>query len=166
MSIFRPNILLNGITDVSKDILKSLDISLLLLDVDNTLAHAKSSSPYDGVTDWLNNIKNDFKVVIVSNNFDKRVSAFAKSLGLKYVALAMKPFPFGFNKALKMFGESRKNAVIIGDQIFTDILGANLLGAKSILLEPTQIDETNGMKIKRLLEKSIREKIKKGQSKN
>lgn len=161
MILFRPTVLLNKITDIKEDLLKNLEISLLLIDIDNTLAHSHSPKPFEGIVEWLDDIKSKgYKIVIVSNNFKKRVSMFAKSLNLPYVSLALKPFPFGFNRATKIFSEHKTHTLVIGDQIFTDVLGANLLGMKSILLEPTQTDETTGMKVRRFLEKSIRAKAR------
>ena len=162
MNLFMPTVLLNSVTNITSDLLKKLDVSLLLVDVDNTLAHSKSPKPFDGVVEWLDDIKKSgYKIVIVSNNFDDRVSKFSIVLNLPYVSLSLKPFPFGFNKAKKIFPDYKDKALVIGDQIFTDIMGANLLRMKSILLEPTQKDETRGMKIRRFFEKPIRAKIRK-----
>ena len=163
MSLLKPTILLKSVTDISVKLLNSLSVDLLLVDVDNTLAHASSPEPFLGVKEWLLEMKNsNFKIVVVSNNFEKRVSKFAKMLDLPFVSLAVKPMPFGFNRAIQMFNVDKAKSVVIGDQIFNDVLGANLIGAKSILLEPTQNDETTAMRIRRKIEKPIRNSIKKG----
>ena len=66
--------------------------------------------------------------------------AFCEKINLPFVAPSLKPLPFGFLKAVKRVDEKKKNVALVGDQIFTDIMGANLSGMKSILLEPIQAE--------------------------
>jgi hypothetical protein len=64
------------------------------------------------------------------------VKAIADSLGFDMVAKALKPLPFGFKSAMKRHGATPSNTAVIGDQMFTDILGGNLLGIKTVLVLP------------------------------
>ncbi len=164
MSLLIPTISVNSLTDIDVNLLKNLNIKLVLLDVDNTLASHGSQEPFEGAIEWTYEVrKNNIQIVIVSNNFKSRVAPFAKKFDLPFTCLSFKPFPFCFNRAKKFIKNyQRDKTIVIGDQIFTDILGANLSHMKSILLNPKENDkETLGISLKRLLEKRIRNKINK-----
>jgi HAD superfamily phosphatase (TIGR01668 family) len=83
-------------------------------------------------------MRKQFVLVIVSNNKPERVAPFANKIGLPFHALAHKPLPGGFWEAGAENRMAAEECVVIGDQIFTDILGANLAGMNCILLEPIQ----------------------------
>ena len=100
--------------------------------------------------------KSGINLVIVSNNSESRIKPFAEKLGLPFVYKSAKPLPKGFIKACKMFGAKTKEAAVIGDQIFTDVLGGNLIGAKVFLTEPTGPETDSFIKFKRRIEKYIR----------
>lgn len=143
MSVFYPTIMLKKITDLTLDILKEQGISALILDVDNTLAPPDSHVPDDGALRWLALMKNaGIELIIASNNTIKRVKPLAKSLGIDYVANSAKPLPIGFSKVAKRMGRDPKGFGVVGDQIFTDVLGGNLFGAKTFLIQPIA-KETN-----------------------
>lgn len=160
MSLLMPTISIDNVTDIDIKLLKSLNVESILLDVDNTLASHGSQEPFDGVIEWSYEIrKQNIKIVIISNNFKSRVAPFAKKFNLPFIYLALKPSPLGFIRAKKFINCKRENTVVVGDQVFTDILGANLSHMKSILLTPRSEKETLGISVKRKLEKRIREKI-------
>ena len=161
MSLLKPTVALRSVTDITPGLLKKLGTDAILLDVDNTLAPPASHIPYDGVTEWIDSIKKcGVHIVICSNNFKKRVKPFSDSLGLDCVSMSLKPLPFGFNRAKRKLREKPQSVLVVGDQIYTDVLGANLAGMKSILLIP--LDEEHGFTImlRRKMEKGIRKKIK------
>lgn len=146
--------------DITVDFLKQNNIDAILLDVDNTVSPPSSKKIYDGVQDWLNKIKDSgIEVIICSNNFKKRVYPFAESIGLDCVAMSLKPLPFGFIRAKRKLSVKPKNALVIGDQIFTDILGARLAGMKSVLLVPQSPDKGKIIKLRRRMELPIRKKL-------
>ena len=139
MSLFFPKVYRRRITDVTAKDLRRLGVSCLLLDVDNTLTTHDAPDLTDEVKEWLAQRQAEgFALVIVSNNRAQRVAPFAEKIGLPYYAHARKPLPFGFRAAAKQAGIRREHCVVIGDQLFTDMLGANLAGIPSILLEPIQ----------------------------
>lgn len=154
LSVLSPNIIVDSITQINESILKNYDIKAVLLDIDNTLSPNNSLKSFDGVDIWLNNIKNmGINIMIISNNNELRVKDFAKALNIDYyISNAKKPHRFGFNKAISMLNINRENILVIGDQIFTDILGANLVGMKSILVEPRDKNEPFYVKLKRCFE--------------
>ena len=161
MPLLMPTISIDSVTDIDIKMLKSMNIKSILLDVDNTLASHGSQEPYEGVIEWSYKIREqNIKIVIISNNFKNRVAPFAKKFNLPFVSLALKPSPWGFWKAKRLINCNPENTVVVGDQVFTDILGANLAHMKSILLTPKSEKETLGISMRRKLEKRIREKIK------
>lgn len=158
--MIKPTVAFVSFKDVTVEFLKENNIDAILLDVDNTVSPPSSKKIYDGVEEWLDKIKKSgIEVVICSNNFKKRVYPFAKSIGLDCVAMSLKPLPFGFIRAEKKLSVKPKNALVIGDQIFTDILGARLAGMKSVLLVPQSPDKGKTIKLRRKMELPMRKKL-------
>lgn len=158
MAIFFPDYLTEKVTNLTPEKLTALGISALLLDVDNTLTTHDNPVPYEGVMEWLNSLKNaGFQLVIVSNNRPERVDPFAKFLGLPYVANGAKPLPTGYRRAvelLKMTLEKEK-AAAVGDQIFTDMIGGNLLGVTTIMVTEITPEQGRFFRFKRWLERLL-----------
>lgn len=156
MSIFYPNERYKKITDISPIELKNKGFEGIILDVDNTLTTHDNPKPGDGVMDWLAAASDaGLKLIILSNNTPERVKPFAKMLGLEFEANGKKPLTSGYLRAVKSMGVTRKTAIAIGDQIFTDILGARLSGIYSILTDPIEPEHTAFFKFKRKAEKPI-----------
>lgn len=157
MSLFFPTLYRRRITDVTAEDLHRFGAKVVLLDVDNTLTTHDAPDLTDEVKEWLAQRQAEgFALLIVSNNSAERVAPFAEKIGLPYYAHARKPLPFGFRAAARQAGVHRKQCVVIGDQIFTDMLGANLAGIPSILLEPIQMEtEQKFIVFKRKIEKPM-----------
>lgn len=161
MSLLMPTSSVNNVTDIDIELLKHLKIESIFLDVDNTIASHRSEEPFEGTVKWVHKIlEQNINIVIISNNLRKRVAPLAKKFDLPFISLAFKPLPFGFYRANKLIKSKHENIMVIGDQVFTDILGANLSHMKSILLLPRTEKETLSIFIRRKIEKRIREKIK------
>ncbi len=161
MKILTPTVALERVTDITPELLRQMDIDAILLDVDNTLAPPTDKTPYEGVLRWIDEMKAEgFDIVICSNNFNSRIKPFSDSVGLDCVAMSLKPFPFGFNRAKRKLEEKPKSVVVVGDQIYTDVLGANLAGMKSILLIPQSEEHGFSIKLRRSMEKNVRKKLK------
>lgn len=159
MAIFRPTALGKTITELTPEFFSDLGVQALLLDVDNTIATFTSHQPIPGAVEWAREmVEAGFRVVIVSNNYKKRVSAFAAGFGLDFISFAMKPLPFGYLKARAMLKMKCSDCAIIGDQIFTDVVGANLCGMKSVLLTPIQPEDGWSFRVRRHFEKGLRKK--------
>lgn len=157
MSLFRPTAFCDKVTDITPELLEKLAVDTLFLDVDNTIASYTSREPAAGVMEWLGRIRGGgYSVYIVSNNFKDRVSEISKKFGLPYVSFAMKPLPMGFLKAKRITGIQGRRCLVVGDQVFTDILGANLSGMKSILLKPIEYETSLSFRVRRHFEKRIR----------
>ncbi len=156
MPLFAPRLMLGKMIDITPSLLRGLGISALLLDIDNTMTTHDNPVPAEGVTEWIETMKDEgFSLVVVSNNSEERVAPFARLIGLDFVSKGQKPLPSGFRRACRRLGVKPKNAAVVGDQIFTDILGGNLLGAYTILTEPYQFEEMPFFKVKRALEKPV-----------
>ncbi len=139
MSLFYPTLYRRRITDVTVEDLQKLHVQGILLDVDNTLTTHDCPDLDPAVTAWLEEMKAaGFRLAILSNNSAPRVAPFADKIGLGYYAKAKKPLPGGYKAAAVAMELLPKACVAIGDQIFTDIIGANLAGMPCILLEPIQ----------------------------
>lgn len=158
--MLRPTFAFSSFRDITVSFLKENNIDAILLDVDNTVSPPSSREIYEGVPQWLDEIKKSgIEVIICSNNFKSRVYPFAESIGLDCVAMSLKPLPFGFARAKRKLSVKPKSVLVVGDQIFTDILGANLAGMKSALLEPQSPDNGLGISLRRRLERPIRKKL-------
>ena len=161
MSLLKPTVAVEKVTDISPELLRQMEVDAILLDVDNTLAPPTEKIPYEGVPKWIDEIKEaGFAVVICSNNYHSRIQPFSDSVGLDCVAMSLKPFPFGFNRAKKKLKEKPRSVVVVGDQVYTDVLGAKLAGMKSILLMPQSEEHGFTIYVRRKLETGIRRKLK------
>lgn len=162
-SIFFPELYIDCITDINEEYLKDNEIFGLIIDMDNTvLNYERYIVP--GLKDWINRIKKfNVRPIILTNSwFVKRAKKIANELEIEYIAFACKPLSLGFNKAIKKLGLKRENVAVVGDQIFTDILGGNLLKMHTILVEPIfRNKESFITRILRFFEKPIIKKYKK-----
>ncbi len=154
--LLKPDIKLEKVTDITPEILNKYNITVLILDVDNTLSTHHGEQLTDGLREWLELMKkSNIKLRVLSNSKEKRVKPFAEKIGLPYISLGLKPLPFGYLRALRALGTKRKNTAIVGDQIFTDVLGGNAVGVKTLLLTPILLESTPGFRFKRKIEKLV-----------
>lgn len=156
MSFFYPTIALHRVSEITPGLLKKRGIKALLLDADNTLTTHNNPLPDQDVQLWLGRMREaGIKMVIVSNNHHKRLKPFAATLELGYTARALKPLTYGFRATAKRLGLAPKEIAVVGDQIFTDILGGNLFGSTTILVEPMEPETGPLFRLKRKLEVGI-----------
>ncbi len=160
MGFFRPSAVKRRVTDLTPEFLRGMGVEALLLDVDNTIATYTSHTPIEGAAEWAREmVEEGFRVLIVSNNYKKRVGPFAERFGLDYISFAIKPLPFGYLRARRRLGIKRGACAIVGDQIFTDVIGANLCGMQSVLLTPIEPEEGFTFRVRRFFERGLREKF-------
>lgn len=161
MSILKPTVIRNRITDITEELLYGMQVTSLLLDVDNTLVSYRSHQPPTGTIAWIARMKaSRFQLIIVSNNYRHRVEPLGKQFDLPFITFAAKPLPIGYLKAKHRLKAKSSQCAIIGDQLFTDVLGANLCGMKSILLTPIEPETESGFARRRAFEKKFRDKYK------
>ena len=132
-----PKIMTNSLTDITPELLRSRKIRLLMLDFDNTIVPYTTTVPTPEMERWLKdmNALEDISLCIVSNSHNDRVPKFCRERGLDVITHAKKPFSKGINECLAKYGVPASEAALVGDQIYTDTLGANSAGVTSILVK-------------------------------
>ena len=159
MKLFKPDYIFSKTTNITPRFLKEHGIKNLLLDVDNTLTTHDNPQPSEGIEEWISLMKeNGIGMMIISNNNKERVEPFAARLGLPYSSMSCKPLHIGYARGLKLLGGTRKNTAMVGDQIFTDVMGANLMGMPVLMVLAILAEDGAGFKFKRKLEKGFVEK--------
>ena len=160
---FRPAQLAPAVSRIDLDELWTRGIRGIVLDVDNTLCTwqwggaANVSAP---VREWVARAKaKGFRLCIISNGRPTRVGRVAEALDLPYVARARKPLRRAFRRALALLGTEPAATAAVGDQLLTDIFGANRLGLHSILVAALSPREFAGTKLTRLVEAVIRHRL-------
>lgn len=153
--MIRPLRIVRGVTSIGLADLKKEGVRAMILDLDNTLVGWKLLEPAPEVAAWIRSaLESGFAVAIVSNNERAWVSSVATGLGvLTFVHTALKPLPFGIFRALKQLRVRRGETIVIGDQLFADVLAAKLLGVRAILTEPIVVTEHRAMHFVRQLER-------------
>lgn len=164
MTIY-PKLYLNSVKDISLELLGTHNLKGLILDVDNTLIDYDKKMP-EGIKEWAEHLKqSNIPLCIVSNtNQKEKVEKVAKQLNIPYIYFAKKPFKFGLKKAQKILNIDSNQIGVVGDQILTDVIGANRCKMFSILVKPINEKDIWITKIKRPLENKIIENYKKKQN--
>ena len=148
----------NSVDEITIEFIKKNNIKALILDVDNTLIDYEKNIKKE-VIDWSINMQGQgVKLYILSNTNKKaKIRDVAEKLKVtKYSSFAKKPFKSGFQKAMKELNEKPENIAVVGDQIFTDILGGNRMKMYTILVEPVDEKDIFITKLKRPLENMIK----------
>jgi uncharacterized protein len=158
LEYLRPNLTFETIYDVNLDLLGNRGIKGILINIDNTLAPWRAEVLENKAKEWLIRTKSrGFKVGFVSNGHKVRIGNLVKDLDIPYVYQARKPAKSGFLRGLKLLKTTPRETALIGDQIFTDILGGNRLGLTTILVEPIDKNyEFITTKILRVIENILR----------
>ena len=135
--ILYPNAYFKKIEEITIQFLKKQNIKLLILDVDNTLIDYHQNLSEE-VKQWLKDLQGQgMKLYLLSNsNKKEKVKKIANEFGIPYRVFAKKPLKSGFLKVQKQMKEKTENIAVIGDQIFTDVIGGNRCGFFTILVEP------------------------------
>ena len=151
---FLPKIITDRLTDITPELLRERNIRLLMLDFDNTIVPYTTTTPTAEMETWLAdmNVLSDIQLCIVSNSHNDRVPKFCRERNMAVITHAKKPFTKGINECLVKYGIPASQAALVGDQIYTDTLGANSAGVTSILVKA--IDNHNfWLKARHVLEK-------------
>ncbi|MBV8221977.1 MAG: YqeG family HAD IIIA-type phosphatase [Candidatus Eremiobacteraeota bacterium] len=155
--LMRPLEWLHSVTEISLERLWDQGYRALVLDLDNTLVGYKLLEPAPEVAAWVRAAQaRGFVLAIVSNNVRAWVSSVATTLGIvTYVHTALKPLPFGIVRAVKQLRARRSQTLMIGDQLFADVLAAKLLGISAILTDPIVSGEHHAMWLVRAAERFL-----------
>lgn len=161
MALFLPTAAVDKVLDITPKLIHAMKARAIILDVDNTLAIHGSQEPFKGTIEWTRAMReNGIDIIIMSNNFKRRVAPFAAKYGLPFMYLSLKPLPLAYHRAKRKMGVKRSDIVVVGDQVFTDVIGANLSFMKSILLVPTGKEKSMSFAVRRFLETPVRYIIK------
>lgn len=154
---FCPNYMANSLAEIDPAELVTAGFHAVLLDVDNTLIPWRSMKFPDETIEWISTCKAaGLKLCIVSNTRNKpRLKLLSEKLGIPFASGRMKPARAAFLDAIKLTGVPAHQTVMIGDQMFTDVWGANRLGMCTIWVMPMHPKEFIGTKISRLAEKVV-----------
>ena len=154
--MLRPDAFAERLTTVSLDDLAAQGVRGIIVDLDNTLLSYRQDVLAADDAAWVAGaLARGFRVVLVSNNFTERVRKVGLALGVPTVPRALKPLPAGFLRALSLLGTARTATVVVGDQLFTDVLGAKLCGLRSILTRPLEAHDWLGTRFLRVLERLV-----------
>ena len=145
---------------VTPEFLESIGIKGIVLDIDNTLEPYEHPDPGEHVLAWFDSLyRVGIKTSIVSNNNKDRVDRFNKNLKMPAYFKAGKPFKKKILFAISDMGTDKSNTILMGDQVFTDVLGAHNAGIKAILVSPINDKRDPLTRFKRMLEKPILSKF-------
>lgn len=156
---FYPNYVFESVEKIPYEVLEKEKIKLIIFDMDNTLVDNKYTYTEE-LKEWMQHIKDKgIKLYILSNSpMEKKVKRISNELGIKYIYNAKKPFLKGFKAVVENSKVKKKNVMMIGDQLFTDVWGGNRFGIKTILVRPIATKEAIITKIKRPFEKIVLKK--------
>ena len=148
-----PTLRTEYLTDLTAEQLRNLDIRLLMLDFDNTIVPYTTDIPTPQMENWLQTmLASDIQICVVSNSCNDRVKRFCEKYGIDCITHAQKPSSKGILQCLSRYDIPKAQAALVGDQIYTDTLGANMAGVRSVLIKA--IDNHNfWLKLRHVAEK-------------
>ena len=133
---FLPRHITDALTDLTPEFLTEQGIQLLMLDFDNTIVPYTTNIPTPAMEQWLRDMAaSSVRLCVVSNSKKDRVKKFCAAYGIDCITHAKKPFSRGIRQCLNRYGLPAESCALVGDQIFTDTLGANCTGVRSILVK-------------------------------
>ncbi len=151
-----PHAMARRVYQITPQLFRDWGVKGLILDIDNTLTTHDNPIPDAGVAAWLEqNRKEGIKMIVLSNNKPERVEPFAKILGLDFIANGSKPLKKGYRRCAEALEIPCEQLCMIGDQLFTDILGGRRSGCKTVLVEPIQTEKMWFFRVKRRMEKAV-----------
>jgi uncharacterized protein len=156
LKLFLPSEHVKNIFEIQPEALKKKGIKGIITDLDNTLVEWDRPTATPQLIKWFDNMRDHgILVTIVSNNNENRVKSFSDPLHIPFIFQARKPMRRAFRRALNEMGIKREEAVVIGDQLLTDVLGGNRGGFHTILVVP--VAQTDGFmtKFNRKIERRI-----------
>ncbi|MCT2343233.1 MULTISPECIES: YqeG family HAD IIIA-type phosphatase [Niallia] len=153
---FLPDQFVKNIFEITPELLKEKGVKGIITDLDNTLVEWDRPLATPQILEWFEDMKkNNIKVTIVSNNKEGRVKSFSDPLNIPFIFAARKPMGRAFRRALKEMELSKTEAVVIGDQLLTDVLGGNRSGFHTILVVPVAQTDGFATRLNRKIERRI-----------
>lgn len=157
-----PDALVGSVLDIDLESLKSRGIDALILDLDNTLLAWETEEIPSEVAEWVARARSlGFKVCIASNGTRSRVRKLAGALGVPAISKAVKPRKKPFRLAMEMLQTTPDRTAVVGDQVFTDVLGGNRLALYTILIQPVSRVELKTTRMVRRVERRVLSRLHK-----
>ena len=154
--------MVNSIYSVSPAQLKEQGIRAVFSDLDNTLIAWNNPDGTPELKEWMNALHEaNIPLIVISNNSKERVAKAVNNLGLPFVSRSLKPLSFGIERARKKLGLEKKEVVMVGDQLLTDVAAANQAGIRSILVQPLLNTDKWDTRINRFFERRVWKKLMK-----
>ena len=147
--LLKPSYYYKDIYSINYQKLKNNNIKYILLDIDNTIGDSKDRVPNSQAIKHIKKLEKEFQIILFSNALPKRVKRYAEILGVSSYSCALKPFGFSYRKFLRDYKINKSSIAAIGDQFYTDILGANKAGITSILVDKISDNENIITKLNR-----------------
>ncbi|MBR2897837.1 MAG: YqeG family HAD IIIA-type phosphatase [Oscillospiraceae bacterium] len=148
-----PKLIVPSVCELTPELLKEKNISLLLMDFDNTLLPYTEDTADETVLAWLTSVQEaGIRLCVLSNTKRDRAPAFCRAHGIDCITHARKPFQSGIRRCLSQYAAEGEVAALVGDQIYTDVLCANTAGLLSILVTPLHLHNV-WLKLRHVLEK-------------
>jgi len=139
-SLLIPKFSVKSVFELTPELLTKHGISLVLTDLDNTLAPYSGEAPSDELVGWKNELSAaSIDIFIVSNTKTLRAKQFASLWGVPYIDGAGKPSPNAVIRAAESMNKTAGETLLVGDQIFTDVWSANRAGVLSVIVEPLRL---------------------------
>ena len=137
---FIPSIIVDKLTDLTPEMLRQAGIDFLMLDFDNTIVPYTADEPTPEMEQWLAHMSaSEFGICVVSNSKRDRVVKFCNARGIPVITHSRKPFQKGIRMCRSRFDLDMERTAMVGDQIYTDVLGGNCAGARSVLVTPIHL---------------------------
>ena len=153
---FYPDCYMNSTYEIDFDAYYEKGYRGVIFDIDNTLVEHGVPADERAISFFKRLDEIGFKYMMISNNKEPRVKMFCDAVGgAPYIYKAGKPKPDNYYAAMKRMGTDNSNTLFVGDQVFTDVWGANKAGVYSILVKPIDPKEEIQIVLKRYLEKIV-----------
>ena len=153
---FIPTYTKNDVYQITPEFLKETGTDALILDLDDTLVEHNCTDFPATLSGWIKTMRDsNISLVILSNNKKKRIAPLAAQLNIRFIHRGLKPMTVGYSRALVALGVPKERTLAVGDQLFTDIWGANRAGIRSLLVNPVSDKATFFIRLKRRLEKRL-----------
>ncbi|MDR2833554.1 MAG: YqeG family HAD IIIA-type phosphatase [Streptococcaceae bacterium] len=157
---YKPTYIVEAVYQLTPDMLKNKGIKAVLVDLDNTLIAWNNPLGTPEMRAWLEDMKKaNMPVVVVSNNKYPRIKKAVEPFGIDFVSRAIKPFTRGMNIAKKRLNLQPQEMIMVGDQLMTDIRGANRAGIPSVLVKPLVESDAWITKFNRARERRVMKKL-------
>ena len=131
-----PDYVFESVYEISPAMLRARGVRGVLIDLDGTMASCRAALPPEQLHGFIRSLREGgMQVLVLSNNRENRVRTFCRALGVAFISRACKPFRRGFRQAAEQLGVPLSQCAVVGDQIFTDVFGANRVGALSCYVQ-------------------------------